>query len=164
MSFKSEIIRIASLNAKRSFTSRVLMTSIAMLVASPLLLIASNGWIDTTTAYFMLAASWAATILSQRSFFLIIVYILDRSPIMNPPGSKLLRWAELIVGPEKYEQVCVPVIADWHEEYFEALGQGRSRIKMAAIRIRHSWAFIKAVGILSSLEAAGKIAKKFVGQ
>ena len=83
--------------------------------------------------------------------------------IAMPPGYYLLKAAEILISKERYEHDCMAAIADWHEEYFEALDQERSRLKMALIRIRHTWGIVKAVGLLSIFQAIGKIAEKLIG-
>jgi len=87
----------------------------------------------------------------------------DLAEIMLPPGTHMCRFVERWFSPEKYEKVCKSVIADWHSEYFEALDQKRGPFKMAAIRIRYTYAFINMLGLLSFFQTVGKIAKKLGG-
>jgi len=82
--------------------------------------------------------------------------------IQRPPGSLLLRVAETLVGKKRFERDCMAALADWHEEYFEALDQERGRAKMTAIRIRHTYAFLRATGWLVGLETAGKLITKLL--
>ncbi len=84
--------------------------------------------------------------------------------IQRPPGSLMLHLAEIVVSKKKFERDCMAALADWHEEYFEALDQKRGNTKMAAIRIRHTWAFLKATGCLVVLQMAGKLVAKLVGK
>ena len=81
-----------------------------------------------------------------------------------PPGSTLSEIAELLLSPKKYERDIQSALADWHEEYFEALNQGRGKAKMAAIRIRHTWAFLKATGLLVGLEIVSKLLTKIIAK
>jgi len=73
--------------------------------------------------------------------------------IVLPPGAWLSKLAMKIISEERYEREVQPALADWHMEYFEALDQGRGRVRMASIRIRNSWAFFKATGWLFGLIA-----------
>ena len=82
--------------------------------------------------------------------------------IQRPPASLMLRLAEILVSKKRYERDCMAALADWHEEYFEALDQKRGKMKMAAIRIRHTWAFFKATGWLVGLETVGKLMTKLI--
>ena len=86
---------------------------------------------------------------------------LQQHKVQRPPGSLMLRLAEILISKKKYERDCKAALADWHEEYFEALDQKRGKAKMASIRIRHTWAFCKATGWLFGLETVGKLVAKF---
>ena len=81
-----------------------------------------------------------------------------------PPGSLMSRIAEILVSKKRFERDCIAALADWHEEYFEALDQERGKAKMASIRVRHTWAFFKAAGWMFGLETAGKLMAKLLGK
>lgn len=83
--------------------------------------------------------------------------------IARPPGMRLMNVVEVLVSPERYERVFQPILADWHEEFFQALSQNRGRGKLLAIRIRHTWGFLKALGLLSLLQAIGALVIKIKG-
>ena len=85
-----------------------------------------------------------------------------KKKIELPPGHFLLGGVEKIFSPKTY-RACEEVIADWHQEYFEALDANRGKVKMTFIRIRHTSAFLKALGLLSIFQVIGKLAQKVIG-
>lgn len=70
--------------------------------------------------------------------------------VSRAPGYRLLSVAELFFPPSAVEDVLRPTVEDLNEEYATALAQGRSG-KAAFVRIRGTWAFLKAAGLLKVL-------------
>jgi uncharacterized membrane protein len=69
-----------------------------------------------------------------------------RNQISKALGSKLLSIVEFLYSPKTVEETFRQIVADWREEYFEALKQGRSR-KARWISIRYIYSFILAMGL-----------------
>ena len=87
---------------------------------------------------------------------------LNKRKLVLPPGQLFLKISEILVSKKRYEQSCLPAIADWREEYYEALDQNRSWVKFTAIRIRHTWAFAKTLLLLGLFAALGKLIKSMI--
>ena len=85
-----------------------------------------------------------------------LLLIKDPQRIHRPPGSKMLSLVEFFCSKKTYSKVFEPIIADLHEEYFEALDK-RRHWKMRWIRIRYTWAFFSAIGLNISLSTIKKI-------
>ena len=83
--------------------------------------------------------------------------------IVRPPGTTWRRAGELLFSRKKFEQCIEPAVADWHEEYLAAVDQKCGRIKMAAIRVRHTWALMKAFGMLKWFDLIGRVVRKLAG-
>ena len=82
--------------------------------------------------------------------------------IKEAPGQRWLKFAEFFFSPETVKMKVVPTLADWQEEYFEAL-QKQNLAKARWISVRYNWAMIKVLwlsDVLELIEALRKIAKK----
>jgi hypothetical protein len=66
--------------------------------------------------------------------------------ISGSPGSKILMFSEFIYRKKFYEEVCLAIVSDMREEYFEALSQNR-HWKARWVRIRGTWSFFAAMGL-----------------
>ena len=76
--------------------------------------------------------------------------------IHRPPGAKMLALIEFFCSKKTYGKVFEPIIADLHEEYFEALDK-QQHWKARWIRIRYTWAFFIAIGLNLSLHTIKNI-------
>ena len=84
-------------------------------------------------------------------FMLDIYYFAERrvqSPqtVTGVPGNRLLGFSEFFFTRRAHIGLCVPVIHDMREEYFEALSQNRIW-KARWVRARGTWSFFAAMGL-----------------
>jgi hypothetical protein len=66
--------------------------------------------------------------------------------IRKAPGSRLLAIVDFLFSPATIEETFKPTVADWHEEYFEALKQKRF-MKARWINVRYTYRFIQTMGL-----------------
>jgi hypothetical protein len=66
------------------------------------------------------------------------------------PGHHLLAMAELLFSRAAVESVLEPTVEDMRAEYNDALLAARPR-KAILVRVRGTWAFLKAAGLLKAL-------------
>jgi hypothetical protein len=71
----------------------------------------------------------------------------DGGQLVKPPGQTYLKIVEYVVSKKMYQSTFEPLVADWQEEYFEALDQKRGRVKLFFVDVRYKWAFAKACGL-----------------
>jgi hypothetical protein len=64
----------------------------------------------------------------------------------RPPGHILLTISEFAISKRLYALVCVPIIFDMREEYFEALSLNRP-CKARWVLIRSRYSFFAAIGL-----------------
>ena len=66
--------------------------------------------------------------------------------IITPPGGRILAIADFFCSPKTMELTVKSTIADWHEEYFAALSQGRVW-KARFVSMRYYCRFVKIFGL-----------------
>lgn len=84
-----------------------------------------------------------------------------RLALVHPPGARFLWLAEIIVSRKKFDQVCVPAVDDLRDEYNQALLKRSSSLVRLGIRIRHTWGFLKILGLLGILHSVASVLSKF---
>lgn len=81
-----------------------------------------------------------------------------RSRIGRPPGSRLRFLADFFLSRKTMERVINPVLTDMHNDYCEALAEGRP-LKASWARIRGYWSFWKALGLYALIQNIKEIWK-----
>ena len=96
---------------------------------------------------------------------LLIEYLeqkLHKKTIYNTPGSQWLKISKFLYSPKTQKEVFELIVADWHEEYFEALNK-KENWKARWINVRYTYAFLVAMWQKSPIgdliEFVTKIAK-----
>ena len=85
------------------------------------------------------------------------------STLVSPPGSKLMVVARIFLNAKTVDRECASALADWHEEYFKALDSNAPDVQIYAINVRHTFAFLKAAGLLGIFRLIGKLLEKLAG-
>ena len=81
-----------------------------------------------------------------------------RGPVLvRPPGYGFLRVIEIFASSNQVELLYKPIVADWNEDYNQALANKRSWLKLLGIRIRYTLALFMAMGLDSFTKAVTKI-------
>jgi hypothetical protein len=70
----------------------------------------------------------------------------SQNHVKKAPGTTLLSIVEFLFAPKTVEGTFNPIVADWRNEFFEALKQGRTR-KARWISIRYTYSFILAMSL-----------------
>lgn len=70
--------------------------------------------------------------------------------IQNPPGCKLLQLSEFLFSRTTHEEIFLPIVGDWREEYFNALSIANVR-KASWIRLRYAVAFVSTMLLKSPI-------------
>ena len=70
----------------------------------------------------------------------------ERLLFESAPGTRLLGIVEFLCSTKSVEKVFIPLVADWHKEYFDALTEKRW-FKARWISVRYTWSFILAMGL-----------------
>ena len=120
---------------------------------SMLLLILQLSWfIGIFVAYFFVSvgipnlrlSGFAVTVTVLLLVFLLIIIfgknILSKSVVFLPLSSKYLRTGKFLFSPKTQKEIFEPIVADWQEEYFEALFK-KDIWKARWINVRYTNAF-----------------------
>jgi hypothetical protein len=86
----------------------------------------------------------------SNAFFNLGVRALRRA-VLAPPGLRLWKLAEFFCTRKAYDSVFVPLLADFHHEYFECLSTGQKG-KALWMRGLYLWAFLKSAGLNVSMK------------
>jgi hypothetical protein len=72
--------------------------------------------------------------------------------IKKAPGSLLLRLVDFFYSSKTVENTFLPLVADWRNEYFEALMKGRKwKAQWISISYRYSFIQMMGSGIISAI-------------
>jgi len=82
-----------------------------------------------------------------------------RTRIELPPGTRMMRVAKIFVSKKHNERVLEPLVADWRDEYFEAVDEKASRLQLIAIHVRNVCYFLTSLGLLSAIKVLIKLIK-----
>lgn len=75
-----------------------------------------------------------------------VLNIWESQHVSSPPGTRLLKVADFFFSPDTVKLTFEPLVADWRQEYFDALN-GYRFWKARWIYIRYYWYFAKAFGL-----------------
>jgi DNA-binding CsgD family transcriptional regulator len=92
---------------------------------------------------------WSAlelTLLRLVALALLVGHRPKANALFSPPGMGLWRLAEFLCTKKTYDSVFVPLLADFHHEYFEALSRGE-KWKARWLRVLYYSAFFKSAGL-----------------
>jgi len=72
--------------------------------------------------------------------------LLPGKAVVSPPGLDIWKLAEFLCTKKTYDSIFVPLLADFHHEYFDALSVGREW-KARWLRVLYCGAFFKSAGL-----------------
>jgi hypothetical protein len=97
---------------------------------------------------------------NQLAKSVIDFFLLGRpNTIKRAPGYRILAAAEFLCSPKTIDQVFEPLIADWQQEYFNALNDNRW-LKARWISIRYMWKAGLAFGLCKLFAAVRAFSTK----
>jgi hypothetical protein len=106
--------------------------------------------------------AWSIIVLTRRATLQIVALNRVRSrqtrAVHAPPGHILLAFAEFFFAKQTVAEILGPAIYDMRGEHAEALAE-RRWWKAKWVRIRGTWSFLKATGLLNLLGLVKTVVK-----
>ena len=125
----------------------------AVVKDSPLL----DTLLPTLSGY--ISAAVALYVMGYAAGALTKYFIKRGEELQKAPASLISGVLEVVMSKKHFERVIEPVIADWHEEYFEEIdGQGR-RAKLFFMRLRYLYRLTFEVVGSGIIERIRKVVK-----